>query len=271
MKSRPSRHNRRCKDKHLCLLTTSNGGGFFQNYRCGGDNHLKWDDTVHYRQRCCHQPDWEKCWLWPRYISQVSGLAISGGRVLSDEHMREWKETLLSSKPDLVFMFLGGNDSEVLFQGLEPVVSLEVSQIPALVRGYRQGGFLPAFTSLLEEGVELLSSLGQERVDSLVGRFVSRLLSFRGVAGGLVRFTVSSMPFRYEDSLELLLLKCYFNRFLKKMLESHSRYEYLEVNGIFDVGGECFRGLLCPNSSTDFVHYNKGTMRRVVSLYHTHC
>ena len=58
----------------------------------------------------------------PGYISQVSGLAISGGRVLSDEHLKKWQDTLLSSKPDLVFMFLGGNDAEALFKGLEAVV-----------------------------------------------------------------------------------------------------------------------------------------------------
>ena len=260
MKSRPSRPNRRCKNKHLCLLTTSDGGGFFENYVCRTDSHLKWKKTLHYRQQCCNQPDSERCWLKPRFISQVSGLAISGGRVLSDEHMKKWQDTLLSSKPDLVFMFLGGNDAEVLFEGLEAVVSSEVCQLPALDGGYRRGGFLPAFTTLLE-GVEMLSPLGQGSVKSLVAQFVSRLLSFRGIAGGLLNLQLVPCPSGMK-TMKMLLLKCYFNRFLDKMLQAHARYEYLEINGIFDVGDEGFRGLLCPNRPDDLVHYNKGTMRR---------
>ena len=102
---------------HICLLTTSNGGGFFEDYVCGPLNKSKWDKTkTHFKQKCCHQPDWERCWLLPRYISQVSGLAISGGRVLSDAHFKRWQDTLLSSKPDLVLAFLGGNDAEA-FEG----------------------------------------------------------------------------------------------------------------------------------------------------------
>ena len=59
-------------------------------------------------------------------------------------------------------------------------------------------------------------------------------------------------------TMKMLLLKCYFNRFLDKMLQAHARYEYLEVNGIFDVGDEGFRASLFHNRPDDLVHYNKG-------------
>ena len=99
----------------------------------------------------------------------------------------------------------------------------------------------------------------------------------------------------------MLLLKCYLNRYSEEMLQAHARYVYLEVNRILDVRDECyfnkelellqaharfkylevncvfdvrddgFRALLCPNRPTDLVHYNKGAMRTVVSLYHASC
>ena len=50
----------------------------------------------------------------------------------------------------------------------------------------------------------MLSPLGQGSVKSLVAQFVSRLLSFRGIVGGLVKF-ISSMPFRYEDYEDALV------------------------------------------------------------------
>ena len=147
----------------------------------------------------------------------------------------------------------------------------------------------------------MVSPFGQRKVKSLAGQFIARLWSFRGITGELVRFTVCSMPFRYEDSLKMLLLKCYLNRYSEEMLQAHARYVYLEVNRILDVRDECyfnkelellqaharfkylevncvfdvrddgFRALLCPNTPTDLVHYNKGAIRRLVSLCHASC